>query len=214
MPLLHFFSAPVGTYGNAVINWAGLPEGELLAYAASYRGAAMNLIAFRERRAIGSIDHAALPILFLYRHSFELYLKMLVYRAAVITINKDELGAALPRLWREHSLVALFEMAQPVLRQSATRPLTMMGELEQKVATLAAEIDAVDSGSYSFRYPVTSRGSPSFDDTFFTNIFLFSERVESVLDDVSQFCRSLENENVISSEQMKLALHQISKSDA
>ena len=90
MSLLHFFSAPVGTYGNAVVNWAGQPEGELIAYAASFRAAAMNLVAFREQRGIGSIDHAALPILFLYRHSFELYLKTIIYRAAILTINKQD----------------------------------------------------------------------------------------------------------------------------
>src|ERR1700687_2202101 len=137
MSLLHFFSAPIGTYGNAVVNWAGKPEEDLVTYAASYRGAAMNLVAFRERRGIGSIDHAALPIQFLYRHSFELYLKSIVFRAAVLTINQKELVAALPKLWREHSLVALFEMAKPVLKASEVRPLTATGELEQSIGSLA-----------------------------------------------------------------------------
>jgi hypothetical protein len=70
MFLLHFFSAPIGTYGNAVVNWAGQPEEDLITYAASYRGATMNLVAFRERRGIGSIDHAVLPILFLLQALF------------------------------------------------------------------------------------------------------------------------------------------------
>lgn len=209
MSLVHFFSAPIGTYGNAVVNWAGQPIGELLAYAASYRYAAMNLVAFREQRGIGSIDHAALPILFLYRHSLELYLKAMVYRAAVMTINEHELVAALPRLWREHSLIALFEMAKPVLKESPEHPLTMTDEMLEKIGSLASEIDAIDSGSYTFRYPVTSRGESSLKGIFLTNIFLFSEHVESVLNDVAQFCGSLENERLRSSEQMKLALHRL-----
>lgn len=147
--------------------------------------------------------------MFLYRHSFELYLKAIVYRAAVLTINEQELIAALPKLWREHSLVALFQMARPVLKECAARPLTVTGELERRIESLACEIDSVDSGSYSFRYPITSRGESSLKGTFLTNIFMFSEHVESVLDDVAQFCGSLENEHLRSSEQMKLALHHI-----
>lgn len=146
---------------------------------------------------------APCAILFLYRHSFELYLKSIVFRAAVLTINEKELGSALPKLWRKHSLVALFEMAKPVLKASDARPLTVTGELEQRIGCLACEIDSVDSGSYSFRYPVTSRGRSALNGTFFTNIFVFSERVESVLDDVAQFCSSLEDERIESSEQMK-----------
>lgn len=209
MPLLNLFSDPNGMYGDAVINWAGQPIKELMTYAASYRSAAMNLVAFREQPGIGSIDHAALPILFLYRHSFELYLKVIVYRAAILVINENELTAALPKLWREHSLVALFKMARPVLMEYAARPLTMNGELERDIEHLASEIDSVDSGSYSFRYPVTSRGEPSLKGTLLTNIFLFSEHVESVLDDVQQFCQLLQDEHLYSSEQMKLALHPI-----
>jgi hypothetical protein len=190
MSLLHFFSAPIGTYGNAVVNWTGQPEKDLITYAATYRSAAMNLVAFREQRGFGSIDHAALPILFLYRHSFELYLKSIVFRAAVLTINERELGSALPKLWREHSLVALFEMAKPVLKASEARPLTVTGELEQRIGSLACEIDDVDSGSYSFRYPVTSRGRSALNGTFFTNIFVFSERVEWELPKRSQGYRS------------------------
>lgn len=74
MALYQFFSAPVGTYGNALLNWASKPAEELVMYALSYRNAAMSLIVRREQIGIGDIDHGALPILFLYRHSFELYL--------------------------------------------------------------------------------------------------------------------------------------------
>lgn len=204
-----FFSAPVGTYGNALVNWAAMPARDLVAYAGSYRGAAMNLVAFREQRGVGSIDESALPILFLYRHSFELYLKTIVYKAAILSINEGELKSALPRLWREHSLLALVEMAKPVIGASTAWPLTSTDELEEKISGLAKRIDEVDSGSYSFRYPVTSRGNPSLPTLFFTNIFVFSAHVERVLDDFAQLCRLLEDERVQTSQQMKLALHSL-----
>lgn len=209
MTIFQFFAAPIGTYGNALVNWASNPAGDLIEYAGSYRGAAMNLVACREQAGVLEIDHRALPILFLYRHSFELYLKAIVFRAAILSIKEEELVHALPRLWKEHSLLALAEMARPVVTANIARPLTATGDLEEKIRDLAGEIDKVDSGSYSFRYPVTSRGHSALPTTFLTNIFVFSEHVEHVLDDVAQFCRSLENERIQTSNQMKLALHPI-----
>lgn len=201
------FSAPVGTPGNALLNWGNDSAAEIISYAWNYRSAAMNLVAFRERQGVWSLDNGALPILFLYRHSFELYLKALVYRAAVLSIDKQELVDALPRLWREHSLLRLVEMSQPVIDASSGRWLASSGELREKIVALARELDRVDPGSYSFRYPVTAKGGPALPSNFFTNIFVFSEAVETVLDDLGQFCGSLEGEHIQTSRQMKLALH-------
>lgn len=201
------FSAPVGTPGNALLNWGTDSATELISYAWNYRSAAMNLVAFRERQGVCALDNGALPILFLYRHSFELYLKALVYYAAILSIDKQELVDALPRLWREHSLERLAEMSQPVIDESSGRWLASSGELRTKILALARELDRVDSGSYSFRYPVTAKGAPALPSHYFTNIFVFSEAVETVLDDVAQFCASIEREHMQTSKQMKLALH-------
>lgn len=207
--IFEMFSASSGTYGNAFLNWRSCAASDLLAYAASYRNAAMNLIAFRSQREFGAIDEAALPILFLYRHAFELYLKVVVYRAAMLTISEQELLSALPRLWKEHSLISLLGMAEPILNAKGSRLLVQSGDLYKKVEDLSLKIDQVDQGSYSFRYPVTSRGNRSLPKNFLTNIFVFSDAVETVLDDLSQFCASLEDERLQASEQMKLALHTI-----
>ena len=74
MSTFEFFSAPVGTAGNALLNWEGEAPRQLLTYAWVYRQAAMSLVASHERRDLPiAIDNAALPIVFLYRHAFELY---------------------------------------------------------------------------------------------------------------------------------------------
>ncbi|HAF44443.1 MAG TPA: hypothetical protein DCK83_05755 [Gallionellaceae bacterium] len=210
MPIFEIFSAPSGTYGNALINWKTQSANEIVDFAASYRYAAMNLVSFREQRGAGTIDHGALPILFLYRHSFELYLKAMVYRAAVLSINDDELVRALPRLWREHSLMRLLQMSAPVLQASSSRPLVQSGDLQRQITTLASKIDDIDPGSYSFRYPVNSKGDSALPKYFLTNIFVFADEMEGVLDELSQFCRELEAERLQTSPQMKLALHLIS----
>lgn len=58
------FSAPIGTQGNALLNWRGDSSSEIIAYARAYRSAALTLTAIKERQDIHAIDDAALPILF------------------------------------------------------------------------------------------------------------------------------------------------------
>ena len=168
----------------------------------------MSLVAFQQQRGAITIDEGALPIVFLYRHALELYLKSVVYQAAVVTINERELRRAVPRLWREHSLLRLLRMAEPVLTDR-THPLVQMGSLYKDLSELARKIDEVDPGSYSFRYPVTSNGDPALPSHVFLNTFVLSEAMEKVFDDVQQFCGSLAKEELQASQQMKLALHPI-----
>ncbi|NYE61952.1 hypothetical protein FHW58_003159 [Duganella sp. 1224] len=206
-PIHEFFAAPLYTYGNALINWQGQPTQDLTVYAHNYRRAAMCLVSMYQQRIHGTIDEGALPILFLYRHAIELYLKAIVYKAAVVTINEMELKAALPKLWREHSLLALAEMAKPIISVNSGELLAMNGELDRRILDIASRIDAVDSGSYTFRYPVNSRGTGAIPYLFMTNVFVFSREVEGMLDDMAQFCRHLESKRIESSGQIKLALH-------
>lgn len=198
----------MGTPGNALLNWSEPAASNIISYAHSYRSAAMNLVASCEQHGTFTIDDGALPIVFLYRQAFELYLKAIVYRAAVLTINEEDLRQAVPRLWREHSLVRLVRMAEPVL-VSSIRPWLQSGELHRKIAPLAVRLDEVDPGSYSFRYPVTSYGNPALPTNVMLNIFVFSEAMEHMLDDVAQVCRILQSEDLHTSDQMKLALHPI-----
>ena len=211
MTIFDDFSAPIGTQGNALLNWRDDSSSEIIAYAAAYRSAAMNLTAIKEDQGVQAIDEAALPILFLYRHSFELYLKSLVYRAATLSINENELVHALPRLWREHSLVRLVKMSEPILHDSCARAFTRSGELLKNIGELAQRLEKIDPGSYAFRYPLTTKGASTLPSHFITNIFVFSEAMESVLDDLAQFCRRIEKERIETSDQMKLALHELNR---
>ena len=205
------FSDKDNPYGNALLNWGENSADEILIYAWNYRTAAMNLVAFRESQKISTLDYGALPILFLYRHAFELYLKALIYKAAAISINEKDISNALPKLWREHSLVRLVKICGPVLKPSNQHPLTRTGELEKEVTDLAKVIDKVDSGSYAFRYPVTSKGDASLPSHFFTNIFKFSDVVERVFDNLAQFCGSVEDDQQETYSQIKLNLHEIAR---
>jgi hypothetical protein len=206
MGLYKKFSAPIGTPGNALLNWERCSAAGILSYGWSYRCAAFNLVALQKKNEHGSIDNHALPILFLYRHSFELYLKALVYRAALISIDENELAQAIPKLWREHSLLKLAQMSAPLLE---AKSLACFADVHDNVIALAEELDEIDPGSYSFRYPVTSKGKSALPPNFLTNIFVFADTVEDVLDELREYCHWVEGVRVESSHQMKFALHHL-----
>lgn len=104
-------------------------------------------------------------------------------------------------------------MALPVLQ--ATRYATADAEyLGKNLLQMATAIDDVDAGSYSFRYPVTSVGASSIPSYFLTNIFAFSDAMESLLDDSLVFCWGLGQDALVASRQMKLALHELTSTNA
>ncbi len=201
MTIYESFSAPIGTHGNALLNWRGATPKEIIAYAVAYRSAAMNLVGIKEQQDIvHAIDDDALPILFLYRHSFELYLKSIIYQVATLSIDESELVNAVPRLWREHSLVALVNISESILLSPSTRSPVQSRRLHSDIRELAENLDDVDPGSYAFRYPVTTKGTSCLPSHFFTNIFVFSEAMEHALDDLARFFRSLKSERAEASD--------------
>lgn len=196
-----------------MVNWSGRPLEDLLTYAETYRSAACRLVHAHRELKLNAPDHQVLPILFLYRHSLELFLKAIVYHAAEVSISQIDMTVALPRLWKEHSLVKLHRMASPVL-QADRRVDVDPEELDRQLANAVAAIDAFDAGSYAFRYPVTTAGSSSLPTTFLVNMFFYSDEMEFLLDTCLTFCRGLKRDAMQASAQMKLALHSLTDAGA
>lgn len=206
MNIARFYCPQDHTTGNALLNWTGRPVLDLVTYAETYRTAACRLVHTHRELNINALDHHALPVLFLYRHSFELLLKAIIYFSATISISESEIATALPRLWREHSLVRLYAMAAPVLQES--RPTIVdAADLSEAILSMSRLIDDIDPGSYSFRYPITTTGQASLPNPLLTNIFLFSDAIEVVISEVLDVCRGLGHDSRAGSRQMKLALH-------
>ena len=63
-------------HGNVVLNFMLFPKGELAAYGRSYHEAAQHLV--KRMAASHYRDPDACPIVFLYRHAVELYLKSII----------------------------------------------------------------------------------------------------------------------------------------
>ena len=206
MSVTRFYCPEMHAEGNALVNWSGRPLEDLITYAETYRSAACRLVHAHRELRLNAPDHFALPILFLYRHSLELFLKAIVYYGAQESIAKADLTAAIPSLWKEHSLLKLHQMATPILQSNPGLDIDP-NDLYIRLANTASAIDAFDARSYSFRYPVTTSGSSSLPTAFLVNIFFYSDEMESLLDTCLTFCRGLKRDATQSSTQMKLTLH-------
>src|SRR5207253_7387722 len=64
-------------HGNVVFNFTRFPKGELAVYGRSYHEAAQHLI--KHVASTHYRDPDACPIVFLYRHAVELYLKSIIH---------------------------------------------------------------------------------------------------------------------------------------
>ncbi|WP_418120762.1 hypothetical protein [Variovorax sp. 350MFTsu5.1] len=184
-----FCASPIGTHGNVLLNWRASAPEDVVAYAVAYRGAAHVLSdALEGRGDTVQIDHDACPIVFLYRHAIELYLKAMLYRIASMSVDGQALRQLLPRLWREHSLAKLLDMAQPVLAAMREKlPLALRAFDEEELQFLS-ELDRIDPGSYAFRYPVASTGGPSLPGGLRMNVFAFAQMADRTLDALHVRC--------------------------
>ena len=72
-----------------------------------------------------------------------------------------------------------------LLARDRVPPLRIVHE---DVLEVIDELDRIDPGSYTFRYPVTAKGSPSLAGATLVNVFLFAERVDEALTYFSDIC--------------------------
>jgi hypothetical protein len=178
MPIKPFINTSSAT-GNIVFNFQRNPVGDLTAFANGYRHAAQALTTRLQRNAYA--DYDGYPVLYLYRHSLELYLKAVVFRGARLMGLVGEQRPEVSKLWQHHGLARLLPALRAIFRSMDwDLDETIFGtwtELEKFVT----EIDGIDPGSYAFRYPVTTRGSAHLPHHFVLNVVNFAETMDALL---------------------------------
>jgi hypothetical protein len=168
-------------HGNVVLNYRRFPKGELGAYARSYHEAAKHLV----KRIVTAHyrDPDACPIVFLYRHAVELYLKSITYWGdGVLGMNGKPV--AKKSVFTEHRLRVLLKGVQPIVRfQGWTNG---WGDSNfpsfRDVEKLIGELDEFDPGSYAFRYPVDTTGKKAtLPHHFLFNVVAFGEKFDQLM---------------------------------
>ena len=177
------------TDGSVVLNWAGNPEGEFKLFAEAFHSVGKEAVtALRQNPYFGIDgipieDFRAYPIVFLYRHALELYMKaVILIGAPMLTIRKM---TAIDRqaLLKDHDLDTLTKHLERVFEaygwewDLGAPDFKSLEDFRKAVS----ELNALDKGSNAFRYPTNTKGDASLPSNFRFNLFAFCEVLDSLL---------------------------------
>jgi hypothetical protein len=150
-----------------LISFTSNPKYNFGAFAQGYRFAA-NRVAERLIEKGNFPDYEACHVVFLYRHSFELNLNNIIYWSARLLTFKN-MEDIEEKLYNTHNLVKLAENVKKVL----TKVFPDDQELHKVIADIvctAKEFSDIDPDSYSYRYPISTKGNYSTQPKQFVNL--------------------------------------------
>lgn len=110
----------------------------------------------------GDPDYTVLPVVFLFRHAAELYLKSIIWNGDDLLrfLKKPPSGAGNTSL-NTHSLRALLPYAQKVVSVFDLKWNEAKFGTYKDGVRIIEQVDEADPNSFAFRYPIDKAGSPS-----------------------------------------------------
>jgi hypothetical protein len=133
-------------------------------YGQAYHEAAKLVLARLRRRTKAFDGMKAAPVIFLYRHAVELYLKSIVHvgRTVFLTSGRPE-PQLTGDLYQTHRLDHLLDPVTKILKPIGVRAQTPIAGLGSyaDLKRLICELNKYDELSYAFRYPVNTKGRAS-----------------------------------------------------
>lgn len=181
------------SYGNVVLNSENAANDEFGVYARAFHQAGQALFErMFDKNSYNSLEGC--PIIFLYRHALELYLKAIVFSGDTIM---QLTGKALLKnrgLLQKHSLLPFL----PLLKQTFdavgwTWELDIKGlHAFEEVGELLRDFETIDQGSHTFRYPIDTKGDPSVPAHFMVHMPTFCQRMDALLESLEAALMGLE----------------------
>jgi hypothetical protein len=168
---------PTGGHSDVVLNWVGKPTEKFDSYAEAYHLAARRL--FEKSTQEDLRDIGACPVVFLYRHALELYLKeILINGQKILQLKGKEFRTVKQILDKHgHKLSSLWKALKKLHKQ-------LDWEWEEQLdanGKIIQEFDMFDPESSSFRFPVTKRGDAALSQHFRFDLCYFCERLDKVI---------------------------------
>jgi len=102
-------------------------------------------------------EYDAYPVIFLYRHSFELYLKNIIYKSSVLVSLKNPNFLDTESL-KDHRLTYLSNLASKILKLLFNQ-IYEINLLAENIKITAIEFDQIDPVSYTYRYPMDNKSN-------------------------------------------------------
>ncbi len=182
-------------HGTVVLNWVGTPEREFTWYGEAFHEAGKALVEQLKNDPRFGLDgpppdsFKAVPVVYMYRHAMELYLKGVILAGAEILPLRGGAGLDLKALSNTHSLPRLLQDVERIFEAFQWEwdfKLLLFRSLADFRSAIG-ELDGVDAQSFAFRYPTQKDGrSPALKSHFRFNLFEFCE----VLDRRVEICVS------------------------
>jgi hypothetical protein len=171
-------------FGDVTFNFLNRdPINELHIFADGYHRAGKELV---EKLLVDSgygCNYLTFPILFLYRHSLELYFKAIVYTGGRLLglITSEKIDDK--KLLSKHELTIWLPAIKKIFDHMGwEKDFQAIGiDTFDDFKKLIEEIEKIDPGSYSFRYPVTKKGDASLPDEIIFNPIGFGKKMDQVL---------------------------------
>jgi len=172
----------LNTNNNFVISFSANPKNDFGYFAKGYHKAA-SVIANDLLQRESFSDYEAYPVVFLYRHSLELYLKSIVYKSALLCSFKgfSEIDS---KLYNNHDLRFLVKKSDKILKQLFPSE-TDLEDILIQLHEIANEFTQIDSNSFSYRYPIDSKGNYSTKRHQVIDLKSFSASMDQILDKMS-----------------------------
>jgi hypothetical protein len=180
----------LGNHGNIVLNFLGQPIKEFPSYAEHFWKAGQLLKSEMLDKKSNYHDLEGCPILFLYRHAAELYLKAIALQSIELRVLG---GEQLDKPQKELEQEAILKSRHALWKQvpAIKRALELSGqELELDIEGLRTfdqfaeridELDKIDPNSFAFRYPVRLGLDGSVPHHFIINIRQFCTVMDGLL---------------------------------
>ncbi len=187
-------------YGNAVLNAKYPTLDEFDFYAHAFHEAAQ-VLAVKLLSSTGYSDLDACPIVFLYRHALELYCKSIVLNGTKFLQFLGKTQQESSRFLKSHRLSIMLPIIKQIFKEMGWEWQLEVDGIRtfEEFEALVRDLEAIDPGSYTFRYPVNTLGEASVPLHFIINIPLFHRLMNEllkVLDGATMGIRELYNYEV------------------
>ncbi len=160
---------------HTVLNWRRSPEEEFDIHAGAYWNAAQT-----------PFGYDACPVVFLYRHSLELYLKAILHGEGKNFLQQ----APHPTLLKKHRLAPLVPFVRELFEKFLAPNMFGARQVEtfDEFEDVVKDLERVDIESFAFRYPVTINDQGALPEHFTFSVRLFAEKMDGVLKTLAGAC--------------------------
>jgi hypothetical protein len=177
--------------GNVTLNYRGHPVNQFARLADSYRGAAIVLA--KNFEADSRSDFDAYPLVFMYRHALELYLKAILVLGNQLAVTTDNEELHTKDIFKNHALTANLVVVKRIFAEAGwEKDYPHMGLGEAFFEDVLKEFDELDKGSYTFRYTVNKDGTANIEKNFAFSVPNFVAMMDGILNNLSGACYGLE----------------------